>query len=90
MTTPVYTQFPYKYISFLGTTTVSTVSGILHTVVIEKATGGTVTISDASGTVALFGTSTPAGTYTFDCSYAQPLTVACTATDFVTVMAGQV
>lgn len=90
MVTPVYTQFPQKYISFLGTTTVQTVSGILHTVVIEKSTGGTVTIADSSGTIALFGSSTPPGSYIFDCSYGGSLTVACSATDFVTVVAGPV
>lgn len=95
MTTPVYTQFPYFTPATTGGSAVTvtpagTYSGILHTVVIQKSTTGTVTISDAVGTIALFGTSTPANSYLFDCSYAAPLKVTTTASDFVTIMAGPV
>lgn len=94
MTTPVYTEFPHRYIVQSGETgktiTIATPSGILHSVVIGKSTTGTVTIADNTTTIMVFGTSTPAGSYIFDCDYAGPLTCATTASDFVCVMAGPV
>jgi len=94
MTTPVYTQFPHRFIKLSGetgtTVTISTVSGILHAVVLGKSTAGTVTIADNAGTIMAFQASTPAGTYLFDTDYSQPLTCATTGSDYVCVIAGQV
>ena len=90
-TTPVYFQFPHYYVSITGNTqNVYVGSGILHAVIIGKTTSGTVTIADTQGTIMAFQTSTPAGTYLFDCSYGGTLTVATTASDFVCVVAGTV
>lgn len=94
MTTPVYTQFPYFTPPTTGNTVTvtpaGTYSGILHTVVLAKTATGTITITDKSGTIATIAASTPAQSFLFDCSYAAPLQVATTASDFVTIMAGPV
>lgn len=96
MLTPVYTQFPIYCDS--GTTAlnvVSIVSGILHTVTISSqsaaVTQGSVTLKDAIRTIQVWGAGTAAETFTFDGSYAQPLTVQnSSASDFVSISAGPV
>jgi hypothetical protein len=94
MTTPVYSQFPAFPVTVTGSkvtvTPAGTYSGILHTVVIGKTTTGVVTIADNSGTIIAFQASTPCGSYLFDCSYAAPLSVTTTASEYLCVTAGPV
>jgi len=97
MTTPVYSQFPrYTDTGTTALSVVSTVSGILHTVNLSSSGGaslvGSVTITDATSTIQVWGAGTAAGSYLFDVSYAQPLKVQLTnaASDYVTISAGQV
>lgn len=47
-------------------------------------------MADANGTIMALQATAPAGTYLFDTDYAQPLTCATTASDFVCVVAGGV
>ncbi len=92
MTTPTYQQFPHKFVNTSGTTAINVAySGILAGVVIQRSTNGTIEIVDANGRIALFGASTPAGSYAFWTDYAQPLNINCSVgSDYVTVMAGPV
>ena len=97
MTTPTYVQFPrFTDTGTTALTVVSAVSGILHTVNISSSGGatlvGSVTLKDATSTIQVWGAGTAAGSYLFDVSYAQPLSVQLTnaASDYVTISAGPV
>lgn len=97
MTTPVYEQFPHKFTTTTGSTTISVSSGIIGGVVISNQTAavtiGKIIIADAASTIAIFGVGTAAGYYKFATDYAQPLVVnlfGATGSDCVTVMAGPV
>ena len=94
MTTPVYTQFPAYPVTVTGSkvtvTPAGTYSGILHTVVLGKTAAGTITIADNSGTIIALQATAPAGTYLFDVSYAAPLSITTTASEYICVSAGPV
>lgn len=94
MTTPVYKEFPHFVPPTTGNTVTvtpaGTYSGIFDKIVIAKTLTGTVTIADKVGTIATFAIGTLAGSYPFETDYAAPLTVATTASDFITIMAGPV
>lgn len=60
----------FKYISTNETNTFgSKPNGVLHSVVIGETAAGTVTISDATGTIAILKASIVEGTYLFDIAY---------------------
>ena len=94
MVTPTYVQFPAFPVTVTGSTVTvtpaGTYSGILHTIVIGKATAGVVTVADKSGKIIALQASTPAQSLLFDVSYAAPLTITTTASEYLVVSAGPV
>lgn len=94
MTNVIYKQFPHFVPPTTGNTVTVTAagnySGVFDKIVIAKTLTGTVTVADKTGTIATFAIGTLANTYLFETDYAAPLTVATTASDFITIMAGPV
>lgn len=72
-------RFTDTYISTATTTTLKTGAGILHTIVVNGGTAGTIIVYDntaASGTIiASFDSTNALATYTFDCTFSTGLTV---------------
>lgn len=72
-------RFNNTYISTATTTTIKTGAGLLHTIVVNGGTAGTVIVYDntaASGTIlASFDSTNALATYTFDCSFSTGLTI---------------
>jgi len=81
--------FNDTYISTATTTVVKTGAGLLHTIVVNGGTAGTIIIYDntaGSGTIiASFDSTNALNTYTFNCSFATGLTVVTSAATKVTV-----
>ena len=79
------------YISTATTTVVKTGAGLLHTIVVQGGTTGTIIGYDntaASGTILFsFDTTVALATYTFDVSFAVGLTVVTSAATKLTVSA---
>jgi hypothetical protein len=77
------------YISTATTTVVKTGAGLLHTLVVNGGTAGTVIVYDntaASGTIlASFDSTNALATYVFDCSFSTGLTVVTSAATKVSV-----
>lgn len=61
-------------------------SGVLHSIVIGTTAAGSITIADASGTIALLKASIPEGVYAFDVAYTGYLRVEPVAASDVTVL----
>lgn len=59
----------YKYIDSATTTTITASQGVLHSIVVNTAAAGTITVSDANGTIALLKASVVEGTYLYDVSF---------------------
>lgn len=83
------TRFTPNYISTATTTVVKTGAGVMHNIVIQGGTLGTVIIYDntaASGTIiASFDTPTAQTTFTFNSTFATGLTVITSAATKLTV-----
>lgn len=81
--------FSNTYISTAVTTTVKTGAGLLHTLVVNGGTAGTVIVYDntaASGTIlASFDSTNALNTYTFDCAFSTGLTIITSAATKVSV-----
>lgn len=81
--------FNDTYISTATTTVVKTGAGLLHTIIVNGGTTGTIIIYDntaASGTIiASFDSTAALNTYTFNCSFATGLTVVTSAATKVSV-----
>jgi len=78
--------FKYKYISSATTTTIGTQpNGILHSIVIGETSAGSITISDAVGTIAVLKASIAEGVYEFDCAYTGALTVITAGASKITI-----
>jgi len=78
--------FNYCHITTNATTTVSSnYTGVLHSVVINTTANGTITISDAKGTIAVIKASVLEGTYLYDVCYSGPLRVVNATTGDITV-----
>lgn len=71
--------FTDTYISSATTTTMKTGAGLLHTIVVNGGTAGTIIVYDntaASGTIiASFDSTNALATYTFNCTFATGLTI---------------
>jgi hypothetical protein len=82
-------RFSTTYISTATTTTVKSGSGLLHTIVVNGGTAGTIIVYDntaGSGTIiASFDSTNALATYTFNCTFATGLTVVTGAATKVTV-----
>jgi len=59
----------YKYIDSATTTTITASQGILHSIVVNTAAAGTITVSDEVGTIALLKASVVEGTYLYDVAF---------------------
>lgn len=76
----------YKYISTATTTTFgSQPSGVLHSIVVGETAAGSITVSDAVGTIAVLKASIVEGTYVFDCAYTKNLIVVTAGASKITV-----
>jgi hypothetical protein len=76
----------YKYISSATTTTFGAQpTGVLHSVVVGETSAGSITISDAVGTIAVLKASIAEGTYVFDVAYTKNLVVVTTGASKITV-----
>ena len=73
------------YISSAATTIVSSVSCVLHSVVIGETAAGTITLQDGGVTFAVLKTSIGEGEYTFDVVCKNSLTVVTGAASKLTV-----
>ncbi len=74
------------------TTTVAAASGVvvLHTVIIPKTTGGTITFQDKAGTAYfVFPASTIAGSYMFDVALGNGLSIVTASGDTLIVNSAQ-
>lgn len=82
-------QYNDSYISTATTTTIKTGAGVLHTIVVNGGTAGTVIVYDntaASGTIiASFDSTNALATYTFDAKFSTGLTVITAAATKLTV-----
>ena len=82
-------SYNYKNITTATTTTVKSVMGVLHTVVVNKAVAGTIIIYDgtaAAGTIiATLKASIGEGTYIFDVAFSTNLTIVTGNTNDLTV-----
>jgi hypothetical protein len=61
-------------------------SGVLHSIVVGTTAAGSITIADASGTLALLKASIPEGVYEFDLTYSGYLRVEPVAASDITVV----
>lgn len=79
-------NYKYKYIS-TGTTTTfgEQASGVLHSIVVGETAAGSITVSDAVGTIAVLKSSIVEGTYIFDVAYSKNLVVITAAASKITV-----
>lgn len=82
--------YSFKNISTSATTTVKSGAGYLHSIVVNKAANGAVTIYDntaGSGTlIATLKASIVEGTYIFDCKFSNGLYVIPAAATDITLM----
>jgi hypothetical protein len=82
-------RFTPTYISTATTTTAKTGAGILHSIVVQGGTTGTIIIYDntaASGTIlASFDTTNALATYSFNCLFTTGLTIITSAATKLTV-----
>jgi len=62
-------SYLYKYIDSATTTTITASQGTLHSIVVNTAAAGTITVSDANGTIALLKASVTEGTYLYDVNF---------------------
>ena len=76
-----------NYVSSATTTTIGTQpNGVFHSIVIGETSAGSITISDAVGTIAVLKASIAEGEYTFDCAYVGALTVITAGASKITVL----
>jgi len=69
-------SFQFEHIDSATTTTVSERDiGVLHSVVVNTAAAGAITVSDNSGTIAILKSGVVEGTYLYDVSYSGYLKV---------------
>ena len=69
-------NFKYKYISTATTTTFGTqMTGVFHSIVIGETSAGSITISDAVGTIAVLKANIAEGTYIFNVAYSKNLVI---------------
>lgn len=82
-------RFTARHISTATTTTVKTGSGLLHSIVVQGGTAGTIIVYDntaGSGTIiASFDSTNAIASYVFDCTFATGLTVVTDAATKLTV-----
>lgn len=87
--TKVELRFTPTYISTATTTNIKTGTGLLHTLVVQGGTAGSIIVYDntaASGTIlASFDSTNALQTYTFDCTLNIGLTVVTSAATKLTV-----
>jgi hypothetical protein len=78
--------FKPKYISTATTTTFGQqTNGVLHSVVVGETSAGSITISDAVGTIAVLKASIAEGTYIFDSAYTKNLVVVTAGASKITI-----
>lgn len=82
-------RFSPLYISTATTTTVKTGVGVLHSIVVQGGTAGTIIVYDntaASGTIlASFDSTNALNTYMFNCAFSVGLTIITSAATKLTV-----
>ncbi len=75
----------YKYITDAATTTVYGKPCFLHTITLNEAATGAITVKDGSTTIAIIKTSTAAQTFTYDVCLNTSLVVVTAQADDITI-----
>lgn len=82
-----FPKYTYKRVT-TGTTLIKNGTGTLHSIIVNKALTGTITVEDGASVIAVLtnGTTAPLGAIIFDCQFGQQLQVVLSATEDATVI----
>jgi len=77
--------FNYKYITDAATTTVAARPAFLHSITLNEATAGAITVKDGDTTIAIIKAATTAQTLTYDICLNTSIVIVTAGADDITV-----